>query len=243
VGQAGGILIFVAIVAVVIALVWWGYYRKKQRREALAVIAARIGLEYSQEDPYGLDGYPFSLFERGDGRGCENVLAGTWQQLDVKAFDYWYYEETTDSKGGRSRSYHHFSCAETDVAIVAPHLTVTHETLFTRVADHIGFADIQFESEAFNRVFRVKCDEAKFATDVLDARMMQWLLSTRGEWSFELLDESVLVYSDRLPPSSVPLLLVGLQQFLKHVPRVVRELYGAPDRGGRVESSEERTTP
>jgi hypothetical protein len=239
---AQGILVFVGIVAFIVGCIWLGIYAKKQRRRALAAIAAKLGLQYSRDDPYALDNFPFALFEKGDGRGCNNVLAGSWQGLDVRAFDYWYYDETTSSKGGSSRSYHFFSCVETTLDMVASHVTLTHETLFTRLADHIGFADIQFESEQFNRMFRVKCDDSKFATDLVDARMMQWLLATQGAWSFELLDNSVLLYSNRLAPQKVPLMLVAMQQFLQHVPRVMRQLYPAPGPGGKVGSSEERTT-
>ena len=40
-----------------------------------------------------------------------------------------------------------------------------------------SFHDIQFESEEFNRDFTVHCEEPKFANDLIDARMMQWLLA------------------------------------------------------------------
>lgn len=30
----------------------------------------------------------FALLRRGDGRGTENVLSGTWQGMGVREFDY-----------------------------------------------------------------------------------------------------------------------------------------------------------
>ena len=46
----------------------------------------------------------FTFFTKGDGRGCENVLWGRWQDLPLAVTDFWYYEESTDSKGSRSRT-------------------------------------------------------------------------------------------------------------------------------------------
>jgi hypothetical protein len=68
-----------------------------------------------------------------------------------------------------------------------PGLHVGKENILTRIGSAVGFADIEFESEDFNRAFRVKCDDAKFASDVLHPRAMEMLLQHgRGaEWRFE----------------------------------------------------------
>jgi hypothetical protein len=85
-------------------------------------MARQLGLSYSPEDAMGCLGLPFALLAKGDGRGTENVLWGTWQGIDVREFDYWYYEESTDSEGHRTRSYSRFSCAVTEVeAVFQPH--------------------------------------------------------------------------------------------------------------------------
>ena len=128
-------------------------------------------------------------------------------------------------QGGRSRSYHYFSCALTELPIDAAAVTIAPETLFTRIADHLGFEDIQFESDQFNRDFRVKGRDHKFATDLVDARMMQWLLGTPG-WSFELTGPYLLCYCGRLKPTALIPLLGTLEQFRDHIPRVVYDLYG-----------------
>ena len=88
-----------------------GYASKQRRRAAFVQRAVQLHLTYSEEDRFGLLGYPFALFQKGDGRGIEHVLHGAWQEVDVVAFDYWYYDESTDSKGGTSRTYHRFDCA------------------------------------------------------------------------------------------------------------------------------------
>src|SRR5207245_6873385 len=94
----GFALLFVLVAAVAGGVVYVGYLVKKKRREAFAVMAAQLGLQYSPADPFGILSEPFALFDKGDGRGVENVMWGVWQGIDLRGFDYWYYEESNDSK-------------------------------------------------------------------------------------------------------------------------------------------------
>ena len=219
-------LIVVAVVAFIAGGVYLSYYLKKRRRQELALAARQLGLQYSDSDPFSLLSLPFHLLELGDGRGTENVMWGTWQEIDLKEFDYWYYDESTDSKGNTTRSYHRFSCVVTELPASCAHLTVQREGFLTRMADHLGFHDIEFESEEFNRAFQVKCPDRKFANDVIDSRMMQWLLCTRERWAFELSGSYLLCYSKRLRPIELTPLLGGLKGFRDHIPRVAWSLYG-----------------
>jgi len=219
-------LVIVLIALAVVGSIIGGYYVKKKRREELALAAKQLGLQYSATDQFGLLGLPFALLSRGEGRGVENVMWGTWQEMAIKEFDYWYYTESTDSKGHTTRSYSHFSCVVTQIPAGCAPLTVTHEGFFSRLADHLGFHDIELESEEFNKRFQVKCQDKKFATDMLDARMMQWLLGLDGGRSFELNGPYVMCYSKRLRPLEVTPLLGTLKGFQGHIPRVVWDLYG-----------------
>jgi hypothetical protein len=225
------VVVFVVFAGLVAAGLWYAWYAKKKRREDLARMAASLGLGYEREDPYGLVGLPFELMNRGDGQGTENVLDGTWQGVALKEFDYWYYTESTDSNGNRSKSYHYFSCALTEVPIDAAALTISRENVLTRIGDHLGFEDIQFESEAFNRAYRVKCTDQKFATDLVDARMMQWLLPQEG-WGFELTGPYLLAYCKRRKPTELIPLLGTLRAFRDHIPRVVYDLHGSKPQEG-----------
>src|SRR5205823_4229946 len=128
-------LVFVGIAILIGLGIWYSWYAKKKRREELAVAARQLGLDYSSEDTMGCLGLPFDLLRKGDGRGTENVLWGTWQGMGLREFDYWYYEESTDSEGHRSKTYYHFSCAATELPLTAAHLTIAKENVFTRLAD------------------------------------------------------------------------------------------------------------
>jgi hypothetical protein len=224
-------VILVSVAALIALVAWYAWYARKRRREDLALAARQLGLQYAQGDPFGLLGLPFDLLRRGDGRGTENVLWGTWQGMDVTEFDYWYYEESTDSEGRTSRTYHRFSCAVSQVGLTGTHLTVSPENLFTRLADHVGFRDIEFELEEFNREFQVKSPDRKFATDVIDQRMMRWLLQHGGRFSFELNGPYLMCFSKRRRPQELVPLLGTLKAFGEQIPRVAFTLYGAPPKG------------
>lgn len=220
-------LIFVLLAVVVVAAVWGAWYFKKKRREELALVARQLGLEYSSQDTIGCLGYPFALLAKGDGRGTENVLWGTWQGVPLQEFDYWYYEETTDSEGRSSKTYYRFSCAVREIDADCSPLTLERENFFTRMADHIGLHDIEFESDEFNRAFNVKSADRKFANDIVDARMMQWLLGTDEGFNFEVSGRWMLCYCKRRRPLELVPLLGTMKEFQEHVPRVVYELYGS----------------
>lgn len=220
-----GLLIF-GIVAILGLSLYLSWYFKKKRREELARVASQLGLQYSRDDVLGSLSLPFSLLTRGDGRGTENVIWGTWQGIDLREFDYWYYEESTDSEGRTSRTYYRFSCAVTELPVVGAALSLTRENVFSRLADHMGMHDLEFELEAFNKEFTVKCRDAKFATDVVDQRMMEWLLQCGGGWNFELSGSFLMCYSKRRRPTELVPLLGTLKAFRDHIPRVVYGLYG-----------------
>jgi hypothetical protein len=90
-----GFLLIAGLVVLAIVAAYLSYYFKRKRREALALMARQLGMEYSPQDQVGCLNYPFALLAKGEGRGTENVVWGTWQGIPMTEFDYWYYEEST----------------------------------------------------------------------------------------------------------------------------------------------------
>jgi hypothetical protein len=221
----GFILIAVGGITAVGLVAYLGYLSTKRRRLGFQTLARQLGLDYSLQDPFGLLGLPFSLFQRGDGRGIENVLSGTWHGLDVRAFDFWYYEESTDSNGHTSRSYSRFDCAVVPIAAACPALSIDHETILTRLAGALSFHDIEFEDEAFNRAFNVRGNDRKFANDVVDARMMAWLQEHAADFAIEIVGKRVLVAGPKVGPTELVQVIGTAKAFVDQVPRVVFSLY------------------
>ena len=219
-------LIFIAFVAAAVGVAYLSYLAKKKRREGFALVATQLGMEYWPQDPFGLLSEPFALFNRGDGRGIENVIAGPYQSIDTKAFDYWYYEESTDSKGNRTKTYYRFDCVIVPIDAACSPLTIDNENVLTRLADALSFHDIEFESEDFNRAFHVKSPDREFAFRLIDARMMRWLLSVPGGFGVEVNGPKYVVYSRKLAPVDLIPLFGTAQGFHRHIPRLVWNEYG-----------------
>lgn len=225
------VIVLVAM-AIIIGLVAH-HVAKQKRREALAAFGLRRGMEFSPADPYGLDDLPFRLFGLGDGRGCENVLTGTWEGLPVRAADYWYYDETEDSEGRTSRTYKHFSVVVGEIDANFPQVGIEQENLLTRMADHLGFRDVEFESEDFNCRFQVRTADREFAFKLIDPRMMTWLLSTGRTYGFEVSGDRLLVWAKRLAPERLVPLFMVTKSFVENVPRLVWNQYGTAGSGSQ----------
>lgn len=218
------LIVFIGVVGVA-AIAFTSFYLKRRRQQAFILLARQYGLQYSPQDPFGLLGLPFALLKRGDGRGIENVLWGAWQEMPLHCFDYWYYEESSDSKGGRSRTYYRFNCAVTRLDADCSHVSIEKENLFTRLADMLTLKDVQFESEEFNRAFNVKSKDREFAYAFVDARMMDWLLASGREFIFEVSGDQMMAACRRRHPTGLVPLWGTLQAFLGEVPRAVFSLY------------------
>jgi hypothetical protein len=180
-------LIVVAAVVAGFALFYVSYIRAKKRREAFAAFAAQQGFSYQPVNGALTSQWAGTPFQTGDHRHALNVLTGAFQGRQIVAFDYSYQTHTTNGKGQRQTQTHKFGVVVMQLPGVLPRLEVTHEGIFGgAVANALGFADIRFESEQFNRAFRVKADDERFGHAVIHPQMMEMLLA-RGEigWRFE----------------------------------------------------------
>jgi hypothetical protein len=185
--QVTAALFFAGVIALGIGIVYLSYVRAKQRREAFAAFAASQGWSYAPVDQALTGQWRGEPFGSGDNRRAVNALRGNFQGRPVVAFDYSYQTHTTDSEGRRQTTTHKYGVVAMELPGALPHLQVEHEGIFGGVlANAIGFRDIQFESEQFNRAFRVKAADDRFGHAVVTPRMMELLLA-RGEipWRIE----------------------------------------------------------
>jgi hypothetical protein len=221
-----GLVAVLVGVGVVFAGVAYVKYRLRQARiAAVRSLAQRSGFTFTIEDVDHITGMPFALFAKGDGRKADLVCSGVHNGRPLRLFDFVYWEDSSDGKGRRSRSYYRFTCAILQIPAACPGLTVTHEDFLTRIGSHIGFHDVELEYDDFNRRFRVKCNEQKFAFTLLDGEMMQWLLDTDGFEALEVVGPWVLLAVNQLEPARWLDLGTWLDQFHDHVPPLVYSTY------------------
>lgn len=175
------LFLFLAVFAVIglaITVMVWAYKKNKARIASLAALAASEGWEFSAQDRFGLaERWPGTPFGEGYARRAEHVVTGTHDGLPLVAFDYSYKEDSTDSEGRSSTTTYHYAVVALAMPCWLPELHLAPEGLFSRLGNLLGFEDIELESEEFNRRYRVRCPDPKFACDVLSPRTMEFLLA------------------------------------------------------------------
>jgi hypothetical protein len=174
------VLIIVAFVVIAIVAMIYGNIQAQKRREGLAELAQRLNLSFNPDNDYGIpDRFGFlKQFDQGENRYATNIMGGTYQQNQVLAFDY-HYETVTHDKDGTHRQDHWFSFFILTVPAMFPDLTIRREGFFTKIAEVFGYQAIKFESAEFSNTFCVRSPDKKFAYDVCNAKMMEYLLANR----------------------------------------------------------------
>ncbi len=173
--------LFILIVLLVIAGAIWSAIAARKRRQELSELAARLGLSFSSDEDYGLaERFGFlDKLAQGSNRYAFNVLSGDYRQNQVLVFDYHYETHSSDSKGHRQTNHHYFSFFILLLPVSFPELKITREGLLSKIAQALGYDDIDFESAEFSRAFCVRSKDRKFAYDVCNAQMMEYLLANR----------------------------------------------------------------
>lgn len=177
----GGFLIIILIAGLVIALAIYSAIAARKRREELFELATRLGMNFNPGQDYELaERFGFlNQLAQGENRYAFNVLSGTYRQNEVLVFDYHYETHSTDSKGHRQTHDHYFSFFILILPASFPELRITHEGLLSKIAQAFGYADIDFESAEFSRAFCVRSSDKKFAYDVCNSQMIEYLLANR----------------------------------------------------------------
>lgn len=218
--HAGPILIFVLFVAIVIVAAIFGAIAARKRREAMSALAARLELSFSPDKDRSL-ATRFGFLDKlaqGSNRYAFNILSGCYRDNEVLVFDYHYETHSTDSKGNTQTHDHYFSFFILTLPMGFPELKITREGLFSKIAQPFGYDDIDFESAEFSRTFCVRSKDKKFAYDVCNAQMMEYLLANR-DLSIEIENTAMaLAFDKRLAAPEIELDLNRLLQIRRLLP-------------------------
>lgn len=180
------VLLIIVVIIVVGFVLYYAYLLEKKRREEMAVLAAELGWSFdpskdrSHDDEYA----HFEIFRRGHSRAAYNTLSGQLTVDDrtypAKMGDFTYKVTSHTGKSTSTRTYR-FSYLILQLPFVnVPNLLIRHEGMFDKLAGAFGFDDIDFESVEFSKSFHVKSPDKKFAYDVIDPRMMEFLLAEKS---------------------------------------------------------------
>lgn len=211
--------VFVAVAVLVIVAAIYGAIAQRKRREGLFLLAQRLGLDFRGERDFAIAGrFGFlKQLAQGDDRYATNVLSGNYCENKVLAFDYHFATYHTD-KNGTHKDDHWFSFFILTLPAAFPELTIRRENFFTRVAEVFGYQDINFESAEFSKAFNIRCPDKKFACDVCNAKMIEYLLANR-DLSMEIENDVIaLAFSTRLSVEQIEFNLQRLAEIRSRLP-------------------------
>jgi hypothetical protein len=212
-------LIFVVVIVVITIGGIINNIVQRKRREGLLGLAQRLNLNFAPDNDYELaERFQFlKKLAQGDNRYAYNVLSGSFQNDDVLVFDY-HYQVTTHDKNGSHTTHYRFSFFILTLPAVFPDLTIRRENFFTKVAEVFGYQDIKFESAEFSRAFCVRSPDKKFAYDVCNAKMMEYLLANR-DLSVEIENQALaLAFSNCLSVEQIEFNLQRLVEIRSRLP-------------------------
>ncbi len=193
-------LIFLVFIPIVIVAIVFGIISARKRREAMFALAMKLGLQFDQTKDRSLARrYKFlDKLRRGSHRYAYNVLSGNYQGHDILAFDYHY-----QTGSGKDTHHHHFSFFILHLTAAFPELVIGPEGIFSKIAQAVGYDDIDFESHEFSKKFCVRSANKKFAYDVCNARMIEYLLSNR-DFSIEIEGNVLAIsFNRKLAPEAI----------------------------------------
>ena len=217
------LLVIVALIGLGVWLVQDWYRRRVERIHRQ--VATDVGLSYSPRDTHGLVTLPFAFFQREGRHRAAHVMSNPLDPHLAQVF-----EHTLTAKDNRSRLY--ATCVLINAGGWWPHLQLGPEGPLAGLARLLGVRDIEVESEEFNRRFRITCDDRRFASALIDPRIMDWLLAEgTSDLRIELMGDWALCTVDRLKATAMPGLLAFAHRFREHIPPVVYELYPGSAKG------------
>lgn len=222
------------------------------RAHQIEMAAKANGMSYRAEDGFGLSRISFHHMSSGGGRGwtASHVVTHTTSGgAKVHAFDVrsWTEYEVIEKANGertmrRARGERRSStsnitrkhngatktAAVAPLPINAPQLVIGRENLLSKAFATATRLDIDVESEAFNRSYHVIGADRAFARAVLDAQVVDLIVSTEGKITFEFLGTKLLLHTEQLPPDLMPGLARLAEQVSRVVPRLVIDQWGSP---------------
>jgi len=234
----GGLVVLVLVASVILRVVL-GPGDTRRRSSGLVGLLANLGLSGLSRDPRSAsfqllgDKLAFSSFSpgrdyefvtgwnflgflsQGEDRYAFNILEGTYHDQKLFVYDYHFRFGPGDDN---ERYYTMFMLIEQECfpqILIEPK---SSEDIFSRAANLITNNDIKFESAEFSRTYRVRSGDKKFAYDVCNPQMMDFLLSN-GNLRVEIQGPVILLaHSPQVPVDAIELGLERLAQIRSFLP-------------------------
>lgn len=171
--------VFEYILCGVAVIVWCLIQMRAERKRSrdLQLLATRLGFEDFNPGPdrgFATSWGFLNRLAQGTHRYAFNILRGTYHEHSLFVFDYHY-----QTGSGKSTRDHHYTMLMLVCKQAFPEVTIEPENLLFQLAAAFDSEDIKFESAEFSRTFRVRSKDKRFAYDVCNPQMMEYLLANR----------------------------------------------------------------
>lgn len=163
------VLLAVAVVLTGAMIAAWVTGRRRRRLAEWA--ATTPGWAYWPQDPSLLNisfRFPFGT---GESRSVTEVLRGTFAGREAASFLYTYTE-----RAGRGAATYRFHVVAMRLPQCLPVVEVVPEGIASRAETALGAQDMRFESEAFNRAYRIQARHERAAHAIIQPLLMERLL-------------------------------------------------------------------
>ncbi len=178
-------IIFLILLALLILYIIYSFLK---RRKELADWARSNGLAFSAEKDWSFNSkYPgLDCLHIGYNQYAYNIMKGNIAGREFVGCDFHY---------AIGKEQYLFSLEIIKSPILLEPLLIRPENTLDKFAAFAGFNDIDFESAEFSKKFYVKSPNKKWAYDIINPQMMEFLL-TMPVFSIQLDSFSIIVYSE-----------------------------------------------
>ncbi|MHB8489268.1 MAG: DUF3137 domain-containing protein [Candidatus Dormibacteria bacterium] len=215
-------VLFVLFFVVVVVVGFVSYFVGQQRIRDIAAFGAAHGLTVIGNE-WDLGDCGFALFRAGTRRYWHNVLRGEWNGLPVTYCDYSYVVSD-----GKNQSTVSFSNVIATIGVQMPQVTVSPRSAIGALAEKsIGAPGIRFESIDFNDRFDVTSSDDAFAVELIDAQMIEALLSLDHGYHVVFGPLCLMVYAHRRPVTEVGGIFDATTLVAQRIPALVRARSGS----------------
>jgi hypothetical protein len=224
-GMPGGGLVFFGLVALALLLAFQVRTLRSSghRAREMAKAARELGLTYPPAFrlPAGLERLASAAQGYPEERHLMNAAAGHVNGRAIIVFDQLY---RSDSEGRvHSRTW---AATETDIDAAT---VIVEPRAFELTGWTDGLNDVALELDAFDRRFRVRTDDVRFAVAFLDQRTMAWFLSEPGTRTYVTSGTWIACMEPGMPIEDLPAMIAAAQDLASRIPQVVKGLYPSPN--------------
>lgn len=195
------------------------------RRAMLKAYAAERGWQYQPGNSDWARVFSATPFNIGINRKARDVLSGHVDDLPFVSFEYLCIDKGSSGVGNSVASTRFFSVVAIPLSWALPRTEFDTEWVGDKVVKAFGGEDLDVESSAFNKLWRIRTLDKKAAHSLLTPRMIALLLTPEFEGRSFFFERGFLVHYIEAPRNehNTDFMLAPWQALIDAVPDFIFE--------------------